>query len=386
MIPFKYNVRSLAERRTSSVMTVLGVALVAMTLFLILGLFEGLRHTVRAGAGAGNWVVLERGATAEPGSYISHAQLQILSARSEIATDAKGASLMSPEYISGLNVSPDRRRTRFTFMRGVKPIAYEVHRRMRLVRGRWPAPGRDEWAIGQRLAARYPSLGIGSVHHFGRSDWTVVGVFSDAGSARESEVWTDYDAQATDAHAQEPGAKSIRVVLKPGLARQFKDALHNDGRLKVDAMTEAEFYRDQSELDARLRTLAGIVAVLMAAGAIFGGMNTMYSAVARRSREVGVLRSIGFTPAAIVASFIVESALIGLAGGILGEAMGVLGAYAAGLQSTMMNVGMLIFSFRLASASFVAAAAAAVLIGVLGGILPALRASRIGVVEALRAP
>lgn len=385
MIPVRYNIRSLVERRATSLMTAAGVALVVMILFVLLGFVDGMRRSFRAASGDdNNWIVVARGLTTEPASHIDHTQLQILRVRPEIASDRDGTPLMSPEFIDGVNVAPNRRRTQFTFLREAQPIAYRVHRNMHLIAGRWPEHGRDEWVVGQRLAAKYPSLAIGTLHRFGRGNWTVVGVFSDRGSARESEIWTDYDALVADAHVQEPGAATVHVLLKPGTAESFKAALRNDSRLKVDAMSEREFYADQSGLSGEVKALGLLVAILMAAGAIFGGMNTMYAAVARRGREVGVLRALGFSRADVIVSFIVESALLGLAGGIAGELLGVGAAWATGLDSQMMTVGVFLFSDSLSASAFVTGLIVALTIGVCGGVPPALRAARIGVIDALR--
>lgn len=384
MVPLAYNYRSLKERRATTVMTVGGVALVVTTLFILLGMINGLRYSIDQSAAPGNYVLLSRGLTSEPPSYIDHTQYEILRFSPEIAVDSKGRPLLAREFLRGINVAPGHRRTQFTFLRGVDPMAYEVHRRMKLVAGRWPRTGEDAWAVGQRLAAKYPTLAIGTVHHYGHDDWKVVGIFSDAGSARESEVWTGYSALTTDARIQSPGSNSIHLVLKPGRAAEFRRAIESDQRLRVDLMTERKLYADDSGLTNHLKTLAAIVAALMGIAAVFGGMNTMYSAISRRSREIGVLRVLGFTRGAVLASFMIESAMIGIAGGVAGEILGVVAAYATGLESRMMNVGMFIFSFRLSAGTFVTGIAMAAAIGIIGGLAPAMRAARMNVNESLR--
>jgi putative ABC transport system permease protein len=384
IIPLSYNFRSLRERRVTTGMTVGGVGLVVTTLFILLGLIHGLRYSIDRSATPGNYVLLSGGLTSEPASYIGHAQYEILRFSPEIATDGEGRPLLAGEFLRGVNVAPDRRRTQITFLRGVDPVAHEVHRRMKLVGGRWPRVGEDGWAVGERLAAKYPSLGVGTAHHYGHDDWKVVGIFSDAGSARESEVWTDFSSLATDARAQNPGSNSIHLVIKLGRAAEFDRAIANDQRLRVDLLSEHKLYADDSGLTTQLRTLAAIVAALMAIAAVFGGMNTMYSAVARRAREIGVLRVLGFTRPAVLLSFVAESAMIGLAGGIAGEVLGLAAAYATGLESRMMNVGMFIFSFRLSIGTFIAGIAASLAIGIIGGLAPAIRAARMNVSDLLR--
>ncbi|HUY26611.1 MAG TPA: ABC transporter permease [Candidatus Binataceae bacterium] len=385
MVPIRYNLRSLMVRRTTSAMTALGIALVVMVMFLLLGFVAGLRTTMAREGEPHDWIVLSRAVTAEPSSSITREQYEILRSRAELAQDRSGAPLISPETVTAFNPTPDGPidASSFTFLRGVYPIAFEVHRGIRIVSGRMPAAGTTEMIIGRRLAARFPALAPPRVIRFGRHQWNIVGIFSDEGSARESEVWTDLDLLEQDVHMG--GIYStMHVTLRPGMGASFKAALTHDARLELDAMPEARFYAAQSHLADQLRNLGIVVALILGVGAMFGGMNTMYAAVARRAREIGVLRVLGFSRQSIVLSFVFESIILGLAGGVAGEILGVAVAYATGLESRMMNVATFIFSFRLAPAAFVSGLIVAAIIGVLGGILPALRAARIAVVDSLR--
>jgi putative ABC transport system permease protein len=196
-------------------------------------------------------------------------------------------------------------------------------------------------------------------------------------------MWTDLDVLQEDIRYRN-GFSALHVVLKPGTEDDFKLALGKDVRLRVDAMSEAEFYSAMSEFAAQLRAMGLVVATILAIGAAFGGMNTMYAAVARRGREVGVLRVLGFSRANVLASFVIESMMLGLAGGIAGEVMGVAVAQLTGLSSRLMKAGMFIFSFQAAPSAFAAGLIAAVVIGAVGGFLPALRAARLAVVDSLR--
>jgi len=386
MIPIRYNLRSLTVRGTTSLMTALGVALVVMTLFILLGLVAGLRSTmVRAGA-RGNWIVLSRGVTTEPWSYITREQYQIIRERAEVARDGAGTPLVSPETVTAFNPTPNGplEESSFTFLRGVYPIAYEVHSGIKVESGRLPAKGKPELIVGRLLAARFPWLTPSHAIRFGRRDWPIVGIFSDRGSARESEVWSDLDLLEQDVHFG--GAfSSLHVALRPGMDDSFAAALTHDSRLNLDVISEPEFYARQSHLADQLRDLGMLIAVILGVGAAFGGMNTMYAAVARRTREIGVLRALGFSRADILLSFVIESVLLALAGGVAGEILGLIVAIAAGLQSRIMNVELFIFSFRFAPPAFVAGLAAAAIIGALGGLLPAWRAARIEVNDSLRA-
>ena len=384
MIPIRYNLRSLLERRTTSLMTVLGLGLVAMIFVILLGFIGGLKGTMLNAAGQRNWVLLSRGSPDESASFIPHELIELIRVRPEIATSNSGAPLISPEIFSGVNISRDKHVRQFVLLRGVTPIAMKVHGNMRLITGHWPTRGNGEWIVGQKIEARQPYMTIGTQMHFGRRNWTIVGVFSDDDSARESEIWTDYDDLLTD--AQHPGkdANSLHIVLKPGTADSFQNALKSDSRLKVDAISERDYYASQTKVVDQLRSLGLIVALMLGVGAVFGGMNTMYAAVARRKREIGVLRVLGFSRGNILGSFVIESAILGIAGGVAGVVLAYIVAWGTGLNSRLLSVGSTFFSYQPTPAAIVAGLAAASVIGVVGGFAPAWRAARIGVIDSIR--
>jgi putative ABC transport system permease protein len=364
-------------------MTALGIALVVMVLFVLLGFVAGLRATITRAGTPGNWIVLNRGISNEPGSYITVEQYNIVRARPEIVTDTSGAPLISPEIVTGFDARPPVGQMFETFLRGVYPIAYRVHRGIRIVSGRFPAPGKAEMMIGRSLLARFPYLAPPHRMRFGRRMWTIVGVFSDNGSARESEIWTNLDVLQQD-YRNGNGFNTLHVTIRPGMGASFAAALRRDARTSLVAIPETKFYRQQSDLADKLRALGVVIAAILGIGATFGGMNTMFAAVARRSREVGVLRALGFGRASILLSFVAESMIIALVGGAVGEALGVAVSYGTGLQSRLMNIGTFIFTFRLNTFAFVAGLVAALAIGALGGLVPAWRAARIGVIDSLR--
>jgi putative ABC transport system permease protein len=382
MIPIRYNLRSLLERRATSAMTTLGVAMVAMIFVILFGFVGGLKSTLLKAGNNRNWIVLERGALSENSSGIAREQSDVVRVLPEIALTADGQPLISPEVIVGVNVSRDNRLKQFALLRGVTPLAYQVHREMRIVTGRWPARGSEEWAVGQKLAARYPYIAPGTSFHYDRHNWKIVGIFSDNGSARESEILTDNDDLRVDKKWK--GESALHVVLKPGAEATFQNALQTDGRLKLDAISEPAYYASQTQIAKQLQSLGLIVAIVLAIAAIFGGMNTMYTAVARRQREIGVMRVLGFSRANILISFLVESAILGFVAGIVGVILAILVAWMTGLDSRLMTVGTIFFSYRPTPRAIIAGLAAAATIGVAGGMLPAWRAARIGVIEAIR--
>ncbi len=385
VIPITYNLRSLMVRRTTSVTTALGIALVVMVVVILLGFVSGLRQSLELAGEPGHWIVLSRGTWSEGESYIPRQQADILRTRPEIATDSSGAALFSPEMVVPFNAAVNRPAIQFrpASLRGVSPVVYRMRRGLRLVAGRWPAPGRDEMAIGQKQAARFPELGVGTTFRYGRRSWTIVGIFADRGSALESEFWTDIDVLQQDARF-ENGYSSFHVVLKPGSEDSFRNALSGDARLTVDALSETDFFAEQAKVADRLRELVLIVGLIVGTGAAFGGMNTMYAAVARRTREVGVLRTLGFSRGSVLTSFLVESVILSLTGGVVGDLLAILLGLAAGLNHRLMSVGAVVFSSAFTLSALLGGIVAALLIGIAGGLLPAWRAANLPIIESLR--
>lgn len=372
-------------RRTTSLMTAMGIALVVMVVVVLLSVVSGLRQSLELAGEPGHWIILSRGTVSEGESYISREQADILRSRPEIATDSSGAALFSPEMVVPFNAAVKRPANQFkpASLRGVSPIAYKMRGGLTLVAGRWPEQGRDEMAIGQKQAARFPELSVGTSFKYGRRTWTIVGIFADRGSALESEFWTDIDVLQQDARF-ENGYSSFHVVLKPGTEDTFRNALVEDARLTVDALSEREFFADQAKVADRLREMVLIVGLIVGIGAAFGGMNTMYAAVARRTREVGVLRTLGFSRVSVLTCFLVESVILAMAGGLIGELLAIFLSLAAGLNDRLMSVGTVVFSSAFTLSALSGGIITALLIGVAGGLMPAWRAAHLPIVESLR--
>ena len=385
MIPFSYNLRSLKVRRATSVLTVFGISLVTIVMVVLLSLISGIRSSLELAADPRVWIVLSRGVGSEPESFIPHQQLEVLRTRPEIVVDGGSAALISPEVVTPFNAAIKRPASQFypATLRGVRGIARRVHQNVRLIEGRWPEPGHEEMVIGRKLLAKFPELRPGATFRYGRRNWTIVGVLADQGSVRESEFWADLDVLEQDAHF-ENGFSSFHVVLKPEMVESFRDALTADDRITVEAINEQDFYAQQAEVADRLRILALFVSAIIGIGAVFGGMNTMYAAVARRGREIGVLRSLGFQGRSILMSFLVESEILALVGGVAGITAALLLIFASGLNRRLLAVGPITFSSRFSLSACAYGILAAVLIGALGGVLPALRAARMPVAESLR--
>jgi putative ABC transport system permease protein len=385
VIPLNYNLRSLKVRRTTSILTVFGIALVTMVVVVLLSVVSGISRTLELAADPRVWIVMSRGVASEPESYIPQQQLDVLRTRPEIVVDGGSAALISPEVVTPFNAAIKRAASQFypATLRGVRGIARRVHQNVRLIEGRWPEPGHEEMVIGRKLLAKFPELTPGATFRYGRRNWTIVGILADRGSVRESEFWTDLDVLEQDAHF-ENGFSSFHVVLKPEMVESFRKALIADDRITVQAVNEQDFYAEQAEVAERLRTLALFVSAVIGVGAAFGGMNSMYAAVARRAREVGVLRSLGFQRGSVLLSFLVESEMLALAGGVTGMMVALLLIVASGLNRRMLAVGPITYSSRFSLSACALGILAAVFIGALGGLLPALRAARMPVAESLR--
>jgi putative ABC transport system permease protein len=382
MVPVRYNFRSVIERRATSLMTVLGVALVAMMFIIVFGFIAGLNQSLHNAGQDRNWIVLARGVPSENESYVPHPALEAISTLPEVTVDGEHHALVSAESLAGVNVSRTRGAKEFALLRGVDPIALEVHPNLRMVQGHWPIRGNGEWVVGRKVLAHYPYLTPGSFH-YGHRDWKIVGVFADNDSARESEIWTDRQDLRNERHWDQ-GSASLHLVINPGTAEEFAHAIKSDGRFTLEAETEAEYYAAQEKVAGQLHALGLIVGLALGIGATFGGMNTMYTAVTRRGREIGVLRVLGFSRTNILSSFVLESAILGIAGGVTGVVLATVIAWTTGLTSRTMSIGAMFFSYQPTLGAIVAGVAVAAIIGIAGGLPPALRASRMGIIGALR--
>ena len=229
----------------------------------------------------------------------------------------------------------------------MEPIAYEVHPNLRIVQGRWPVRGDGEWVIGRKLFARFPYLAPGTTFHYSHRDWKIVGVFSDNDSERESEIWTDSKICIADRHWDAGERRGATCRAEAGQrCRISKGDQSRRPRERRYGNRELSTTRRRPRWWTNCRNLGFIVALALAIGAIFGGMNTMYTAVTRRGREIGVLRVLGFSRGNILASFVIESALLGIAGGVTGVVLSIIVAWATGLTSRSMTVGAMFFSYR----------------------------------------
>jgi putative ABC transport system permease protein len=383
-IPLKYNIRSLLVRRVSTAMTAGGIALVVAVFVIVMAIVGGIGATITDSAAVDNMVVVRRGATTETYSLITPDQFDALRFLPAIRRDATGRPLASPELPVQTLLQRTSSRSENIVFRGVLPVALEVHDQVHLVEGRMFRPGMNEIIIGKSLVGRYANCVLGAILHFGRGTWRIVGIFEAHGSSFESEIWGDVHRVQDEARRGAYYA-CARIKLAPGAdAGALIQRIANDPRINLQAQSEPEYYRDEATVANQLRSLVMVVAAIMGIGAIFGAMNTMYAAVAARTVEISTLRALGFSPGAVMLSFLAESIVLALAASVIGV---ILALPMNGYSTTFANFvtfSTMAFSFRVTPAIIIEALAFAALMGLLGGWLPARQAMRMTVVDSLR--
>jgi putative ABC transport system permease protein len=385
-IPIVYNLRSVKARWTSAIVAVLGIAGTVGVFVAMLSLARGFRSTLVSSGSADNAMVMRAGATSEMTGGVSIDTVKIVQDAPGIARSADGP-LLTPEVVL---VAPIPLRSTGTDanvqIRGVSPNVLAIRNKIRIVEGRMFQPGLAELVVGKNANTTYSGLTIGNTINLGNRGWKIVGVFNAGDSAFDSEVWGD--AHLVSAAYKRPDTffQSITVHLtSPEALQQFKDAVTSDPRLNVDVTREIDYYAKQSTRMTQLITiLGGLVASVMAIGAIFGALNTMYSAVAERGREIATMRALGFGAAAVVVSFLIEALFISFIGGAIG-CLAVLPLN--GLTTATMNwqtFANMAFAFRITSGLLLGGIIFALVMGLLGGLPPALRAAARPVAVALR--
>jgi len=384
-IPLVYNVRSLARRPVSSLMTAIGVALVVGVFIAMLALANGFKVAlVRTGAPE-NVIVLRKGADSELSSGISRDNAAIIAALAEIATASDGQPLVSPEVFVPTNLAAaSGGDAQLVVTRGVTTRAFEVRRNVRISEGRSFVPGRDEIIIGSAIAPRLAHSAVGDTIQLAGRGWLVAGHFSAGGSAFESEIWGENEQLMPVLRGQVYQVVAFRLK-SPALFDAAKQKLEKDPRLQVDARRESEFYASQSiVLRQILNFLAVFVTSIMAVGAVFGAVNTMYAAVASRTSEIAVLLTLGFRPRSVLASFLAEATFLAFVGGLLGclVALPINGIVTS--TTNWSSFSMIAFQFRVTPGILLSGVVFSLVMGVVGGFFPARRASRLPVVQAIR--
>jgi putative ABC transport system permease protein len=385
-IPFTYNLRSVRQRPLSTALTALGIGLVVAVFIGMLALANGFAAALTQTGSESNVLVLRKGADSEMSSSLDRDAVSALTGSPHVARDPEGRPLASPEVyvVIPLGREGDTTKLANVVVRGVSERAWEVRNNVVLIGGTRPSAGRNEVCVGKRLVGRFPNTGLGETMHFAGRPWTVTCHFAAGGSAFESEIWGENE-QVLPAMRRDNFQSLAFKLADPGAFDEAKRILEADKRLTVDVYRESAFYAKQSELLSNLlRVLAVLITGIMAVGAIFGAVNTMYAAVQSRTPEIAVLLTLGFRPRSILASFLAESAVIALLGGIVGCLLALPMNGIVTSTTNWANFSEIAFSFRITPGLLLAGLVFAVVMGTLGGFFPARRASKVPVAQGIR--
>lgn len=385
-IPIVYNFRSVKARWTSTIVAVLGIAGTVGVFIAMLSLAKGFAATLVASGSAGNVLLLRAGSPSEMMGGVSLDSVRIVQDAPGIARDSNGP-LVTQEVVGVVPFPLISTGTDANVqVRGVSSNVLNIRTFVKIDQGKMFQPGLSEMIVGKNASKTYAGLTLGNIVNFGGGRWQIVGVFDAGGSAFDSEVWCDAKILNEVLKRPENVFQSVTVHLtSPDAFQQFKDSVTSDPRLNLDVMREVDYYAKQSRtMTTMITVLGGLVAAIMAIGAIFGALNTMYSAVSERGREIATMRAIGYGGGSVVFSFLIEALLISFVGGVLG-CIAVLPLN--GFTTNTMNFqtfSNLAFAFKITGGLLVTGVIFALVMGVLGGIPPAIRAASRPVASALR--
>jgi putative ABC transport system permease protein len=385
-LPLAYNIRNLRQRWKVTLLAVFGIGLVVAVFVTLLAMENGFRIALRSTGSPLNGIVTQRGSLSELTSWINIGDANVIMVDPRVARDSAGKPLASCEVVV-LTTRPrrsDNQPANITF-RGVSPEGFKVRNNVKIVEGRSFTPGLYEAIVGKKIADRVTGLNIGDSFSVQKKDFKIVGLFTADGSSFESEIWGDYDAMAP-AIGRNGGCESLTLRLSdPATLPAFDKEVRANPRVQLQIDSEPKYYENLAGPTAgALLGLAGFVAVVMGIGAVFGAMNTMYAIVSQRTREVGTLRALGFSRLSILLSFVLESVLLALIGGVLGCLVAfTMNGYTAGTGQTQ-SFSEIAFAFKITPPVLVFGLVFAVLMGFVGGLLPAFRAARMPITRALR--
>jgi len=385
-IPLSYSYRNLLARRLTTFLTAAGMALVVFVFAAVLMLAEGLRRTLVATGSYDNAVVLRAGSESEVQSAVDRTQAGIVGAQPEVALDKDGRRLAANEAIVLVNL-PKREGGKMAnvIIRGVQPVSPELRREVRLSAGRFSRPGSTEIVAGVQIARRFKGAGLGETLRFAMRTWRVVGIMDAGNTGFSSEIWGDVE-QVLQAFRRTSFSSVILRLRDPGEFAALKARLESDPRLPVQVLREVEFYEAQSRRLATFIRLLGLVLTgIFSLGAILGAMVTMYAQVGARISEIGTMRALGFKRHHVLAAFLLESMLLGFLGWILGLIPASLLNFITLSTINWSSFAELSFKFALTPGILVKSLLFGVGMGLVGGLLPALKAARLPLLEAMRA-
>ena len=387
VIPFSYTAKNLGARKMTTTLTAAGMALVVFVFATVLMLQEGLKKTLVDTGSPDNVVVTRRSAGTEVQSGIDRAQAAVVESQPEIAYGADGKVRVSKEMVVLITLQKrDSDKPSNVIIRGLGDEGRAMRPQVRITHGRMFRPGSSEIVAGRSIAGRFRGAGVGEQLRFGMRDWVVVGTFDANGSGFDSEIWGDVD-QLMQAFRRPVFSSLILKLGDPARFDSLKQHLESDPRLTVEAKRESVFYAEQSEVLANFIGYLGLtLSVIFSIGATIGAMITMYASVASRTAEIGTLRALGFRSSGILVVFLVEALLLGLVGGVIGLFFASFMQFLTISTMNWQSFAELAFSFTLNPSIVAKSLAFALCMGLLGGFLPAVRASRLNIVDALRAP
>ncbi len=383
-IPLTYNFRNLVVRKTTTVMTALGIALTVAVLLSVLALLSGLRSAFASTGDPLQILVMRKGATAELNSGITRDVFQDIKFKPGVARDASSQPMASLEMVTVINLpSVDSPQGMNVTLRGLLPVGVQM-RGLKIVDGRWFRTGQREVVVGKSIARRYPDARLHHQLRFGKGMWKVVGVMDGGESAVNSEIFGDLGQVSSDFNRQD-GLSSVLVrAADASVVPALINSMNDDQKLNVTAQTERSYYDAQTSSGAPLQFLGVFVSVIMAVGSSFAAMNTMYAAVARRSKEIGTLRVLGFSRGSILLSFLAESLLLSVLGGLLGCVLVLpLNNVSTGIGN-FVTFSEIAFNFRVTPQIMLAGILFAMFMGAVGGLFPARMAARKEILTALR--
>jgi len=384
-VPLKYNLRNLRLRKGATVMTALGIALTVTTAIFIMALLAGLRDAFTTTGDPQNVLVLRKGSNSElAAGGVDRDAMQVLKELPGIARDAQGEPLISGETILVI-VLPraDGTGEVNVTVRFMTPRGIEMRPGTKLVAGRWFTPGQREVVVSKSVHQRFAQTGIGDTIWIGKGTWNIVGIFDSGGSAHESELWADTNQLASDLDRTIYSSVLIRAT-DPVAADALKHRVNDDQRLKLNGMLESEYYAQQTSSGGPIKFVGTIVAFIMAWGSCFAAMNTMYAAVAYRSREIATLRVLGFSRPSILTSFVLESLMLSLLGALIGIVLMLPFNGMTTGTSNPLTFSEAVFRLRITPSVLVVAIVFAMGMGLIGGLFPAWHAARRNILAALR--
>ncbi|HVR84375.1 MAG TPA: FtsX-like permease family protein [Planctomycetota bacterium] len=382
-IPIKYNLRNLRIRWVTSLLTVLGIVMVTVVFVMLFAMGLGMERSLKGSGDPLGLIALRVGTTAESQSVVTKQQVEDVLGIPGLLRDAKGELMVSAELVEVSNAVKQDGGKANVPIRGAGPMSRSLRSELRLVEGRWFNPSVGELVVGVGARRRFANLRVGDTPSFRGRKWTIVGAFECAGQAYESELWGDID----DMKAQFKRDYSA-ILIRCASASEVKricNVIQGNKQYSLDALPHIEYFENQDLAGKMIKAIGVLMGVVLSIGAIFGAANTMYAAVASRTREIATMRVLGFPRLAIWFSFVLESAFLGLAGGILGSLLGYLlfNNMAAGTVN-WVSFSELAFQFRVTPALMLSGTLLALVMGIVGGFFPAFRASRTTIARALR--